>query len=56
MFLPGESCQHWMHYGDATKTRESWARALLEEFNVEMLKKAVCGQTQISSQHGEILV
>ncbi|XP_062850299.1 UHRF1-binding protein 1-like isoform X2 [Trichomycterus rosablanca] len=52
----GESCQHWMHYGDATKTRESWARALLEEYrsNVEMLKNSVSGQTQSSPQHGKI--
>ncbi|XP_064198774.1 UHRF1-binding protein 1-like isoform X2 [Anguilla rostrata] len=39
----GESCLHWMHYSEATKSRESWARSLLDEFksNVEMLKSAV---------------
>ncbi|KAJ8381641.1 hypothetical protein SKAU_G00024190 [Synaphobranchus kaupii] len=39
----GESCLHWMHYSEATKSRESWARCLLDEFksNVEMLKSAV---------------
>lgn len=32
-----------MHYGEVTKSRESWARSLLDEFksNVEMLKSAV---------------
>ncbi|XP_075066278.1 bridge-like lipid transfer protein family member 3B isoform X2 [Mixophyes fleayi] len=39
----GESCSHWMYYGDATKTRCSWAQELLHEFksNVDMLKQAV---------------
>ncbi|XP_068442399.1 bridge-like lipid transfer protein family member 3B isoform X2 [Clinocottus analis] len=39
----GESCEHWMHSSEATKTRESWVRNLLNEFdsNVEMLKSAV---------------
>ncbi|XP_043092148.1 UHRF1-binding protein 1-like isoform X3 [Puntigrus tetrazona] len=52
----GESCMHWMHYGEATKSRENWARCLLDEFksNVEMLKNAVSGQTQSSPQHGKI--
>ncbi|XP_057179715.1 UHRF1-binding protein 1-like isoform X2 [Triplophysa rosa] len=52
----GESCLHWMHYGEATKARETWARSLLEEFksNVEMLKNAVSGQNQSSPQHGKI--
>uniref|UniRef100_A0A3Q4AD76 Uncharacterized protein n=1 Tax=Mola mola TaxID=94237 RepID=A0A3Q4AD76_MOLML len=38
----GDSCAHWMHYGEATKTREGWAQNLLDEFksNVEMLKSA----------------
>uniref|UniRef100_A0A672NJX1 UHRF1-binding protein 1-like n=1 Tax=Sinocyclocheilus grahami TaxID=75366 RepID=A0A672NJX1_SINGR len=51
----GESSMHWMHYGEATKSRETWARSLLEEFksNVEMLKTAVSGQSQSSLQHGE---
>lgn len=46
---------HWMHYSEATKSRETWARSLLEEFksNVDMLKNAVSGQTQSSPQHGE---
>lgn len=49
---------HWMHYGEATKSRETWARSLLEEFksNVEMLKTAVSGQSQSSPQHGENLL
>uniref|UniRef100_A0A9J7ZNC9 Bridge-like lipid transfer protein family member 3B n=1 Tax=Cyprinus carpio carpio TaxID=630221 RepID=A0A9J7ZNC9_CYPCA len=39
----GETCMHWMHYGEATKSRETWARSLLDEFksNLEMLKNAV---------------
>lgn len=39
----GDSCVHWMHYSEATKARESWAKNLLDEFksNVEMLKDAV---------------
>uniref|UniRef100_A0A8C2ANU0 UHRF1 binding protein 1-like n=1 Tax=Cyprinus carpio TaxID=7962 RepID=A0A8C2ANU0_CYPCA len=54
----GESSMHWMHYGEATKSRETWARSLLEEFksNVEMLKTAVSGQSQSSPQHGENLL
>uniref|UniRef100_A0A3Q3JB10 Chorein N-terminal domain-containing protein n=1 Tax=Monopterus albus TaxID=43700 RepID=A0A3Q3JB10_MONAL len=42
----GDSCAHWMHYSDATKAREDWARYLLDEFeaNVEMLKNAVRDQ------------
>ncbi|XP_066524043.1 UHRF1-binding protein 1-like [Hoplias malabaricus] len=52
----GESCLHWMHYSDATKAREGWARSLLDEFksNVDMLKNAVSGQSQSSPQHGKI--
>ncbi|XP_053093226.1 UHRF1-binding protein 1-like isoform X2 [Pangasianodon hypophthalmus] len=52
----GETCQHWMHYSDATKTREGWARSLLEEYrsNMEMLKNAISGQSQCSPQHGKI--
>ncbi|KAK2892731.1 hypothetical protein Q8A67_012719 [Cirrhinus molitorella] len=52
----GESCMHWMHYSEATKSRETWARSLLEEFksNVDLLKNAVSGQTQSSPQHGKI--
>ncbi|XP_056373293.1 bridge-like lipid transfer protein family member 3B isoform X2 [Hyla sarda] len=38
-----DSCRHWMHYGDATKTRCTWAQELLQEFkcNADMLKQAV---------------
>ncbi|XP_073802400.1 bridge-like lipid transfer protein family member 3B isoform X4 [Danio rerio] len=52
----GEGCLHWMHYGEATKSRETWARSLLDEFksNVDMLKNAVSGQSQGSPQHGKI--
>ncbi|XP_073336410.1 bridge-like lipid transfer protein family member 3B isoform X2 [Pagrus major] len=57
----GDSCVHWMHYSEATKTREGWARNLLDEFksNVEMLKTAVRDQqgpppAQSSPQHGKI--
>ncbi|MCJ8736272.1 hypothetical protein PDJAM_G00257060 [Pangasius djambal] len=52
----GEPCQHWMHYSDATKTREGWARSLLEEYrsNMEMLKNVISGQSQCSPQHGKI--
>ncbi|KAM9846015.1 bridge-like lipid transfer protein family member 3B isoform 1-T1 [Aulostomus maculatus] len=50
----GESCVHWMHYSEATKTREGWARSLLEEFksNVEMLKSAVRDQQGVAPAHG----
>ncbi|XP_043822420.1 UHRF1-binding protein 1-like isoform X2 [Dromiciops gliroides] len=39
----GDSCSHWMHYSDATKTKNGWAKELLDEFsyNVEMLKQVV---------------
>ncbi|XP_067248099.1 UHRF1-binding protein 1-like isoform X3 [Chanodichthys erythropterus] len=49
----GEGCLHWMHYSEATKSRETWARSLLEEFksNVDMLKNVVSGQSQGSPQH-----
>ncbi|XP_072311204.1 bridge-like lipid transfer protein family member 3B isoform X2 [Eucyclogobius newberryi] len=57
----GGSCLHWMHYGEATKARESWARSLLEEFktNVDLLKSAVRDKTSSisthsSPQHGKI--
>ncbi|XP_060886272.1 UHRF1-binding protein 1-like isoform X2 [Labrus mixtus] len=57
----GESCVHWMHYSEATKTREGWARSLLDEFtsNVNMLKSAVQGQqgpapAHTSPQHSKI--
>lgn len=55
----GESCARWMHYSEATKARESWARSLLDEFksNVEMLKCAARDQkgtapAHSSPQHG----
>ncbi|CAB1428341.1 unnamed protein product [Pleuronectes platessa] len=50
----GESCAHWMHYSEATKTREVWARNLLDEFksNVEMLKSAVRDQPGSAPAHG----
>uniref|UniRef100_A0A1A8SM00 UHRF1 (ICBP90) binding protein 1-like n=2 Tax=Nothobranchius rachovii TaxID=451742 RepID=A0A1A8SM00_9TELE len=57
----GESCVHWMHYSEATKTRESWATSLLDEFksNVEMLKSAVRDKRSPSAgrsspHHGKI--
>ncbi|XP_051974044.1 UHRF1-binding protein 1-like isoform X1 [Xyrauchen texanus] len=52
----GEGCLHWMHYGEATKSRETWACSLLDEFksNVDMLKIAVSGQSKSSPQHGKI--
>ncbi|KAM9335091.1 bridge-like lipid transfer protein family member 3B isoform 2-T2 [Symphorus nematophorus] len=57
----GDSCAHWMHYSEATKTREGWARNLLDEFksNVEMLKSAVRDQqgpapVHSSPQHSKI--
>ncbi|MBN3272617.1 UH1BL protein, partial [Polyodon spathula] len=39
----GETCQHWMHYSEATKSREGWAKNILDEFkaHVDMLKHAV---------------
>ncbi|XP_050933554.1 LOW QUALITY PROTEIN: UHRF1-binding protein 1-like [Lates calcarifer] len=50
----GESCVHWMHYSEATKTREGWARSLLDEFksNVEMLKSAVRDKQGPAPAHG----
>ncbi|KAA8580243.1 hypothetical protein FQN60_005778 [Etheostoma spectabile] len=57
----GDCCAHWMHYSEATKTREGWARSLLDEFksNVEMLKSAVrdhqgSAPAHSSPQHGKI--
>lgn len=57
----GDSCEHWMHYSEATKTREGWVRSLLDEFhsNVEMLKSAVRDHqgpppAHSSPQHGKI--
>ncbi|XP_024435306.2 bridge-like lipid transfer protein family member 3B isoform X1 [Desmodus rotundus] len=39
----GDSCNHWMYFSDATKTKNGWANELLQEFesNVEMLKQAI---------------
>lgn len=50
----GDSCAHWMHYGEVTKSREGWARSLLDEFksNVEMLKSAVRDLQGPSPGHG----
>uniref|UniRef100_A0A8C5GWL3 Chorein N-terminal domain-containing protein n=1 Tax=Gouania willdenowi TaxID=441366 RepID=A0A8C5GWL3_GOUWI len=50
----GESCLHWMHHSEATKTREVWAQSLLDEFrsNVEMLKNAARDQQGQSHAHG----
>ncbi|KAK9525760.1 hypothetical protein VZT92_016442 [Zoarces viviparus] len=57
----GDSCDHWMHYSEATKTREGWVRNLLDEFhtNVEMLTSAVRDHqgpapAHTSPQHGKI--
>uniref|UniRef100_G3Q8K8 Bridge-like lipid transfer protein family member 3B n=1 Tax=Gasterosteus aculeatus aculeatus TaxID=481459 RepID=G3Q8K8_GASAC len=49
-------CVHWMHYSEATKTREGWARNLLDEFNsnVEMLKSAVRDHQGPDPAHGKI--
>lgn len=58
----GDSCNHWMCFSDATKTKNGWANELLHEFecNVEMLKQAVKDHnigsppkspTQASPQH-----
>ncbi|XP_010597886.2 bridge-like lipid transfer protein family member 3B isoform X1 [Loxodonta africana] len=39
----GDSCNHWMYFSDASKTKNGWTNELLHEFecNVEMLKQAV---------------
>ncbi|XP_029969105.1 bridge-like lipid transfer protein family member 3B isoform X2 [Salarias fasciatus] len=57
----GDSCVHWMHYSEATKTREVWVRSLLDEFraNVDLLKTTVRDQQGPgpgggSPQHGKI--
>lgn len=52
--LIGDSCAHWMHHGEVTKSRESWAQSLLDEFksNVEMLKGAVRDQQGPAPVHG----
>uniref|UniRef100_A0A674MXB5 Bridge-like lipid transfer protein family member 3B n=1 Tax=Takifugu rubripes TaxID=31033 RepID=A0A674MXB5_TAKRU len=52
----GDSCAHWMHYGEVTKSREGWARSLLDEFksNVEMLKSAVRDLQGPPPGHGRI--
>lgn len=46
LLISGDSCNHWMHYSDATKARSGWAQELLNEFksNVELLKQAVKDQ------------
>lgn len=50
----GDSCAHWMHYGEVTKSREGWARRLLDEFNanVEVLRGAVRNQQGPAPVHG----
>lgn len=57
LHIAGESCDHWMHYSEATKSRSSWAKELIDEYksNVEMLKHAVkdhCATSMSSPQHG----
>ncbi|XP_051062294.1 bridge-like lipid transfer protein family member 3B [Phodopus roborovskii] len=58
----GDSCNHWMYFSDATKTKNGWANELLHEFecNVEMLKQAMKDRnagsppkspTHVSPQH-----
>ncbi|XP_061768125.1 UHRF1-binding protein 1-like isoform X1 [Nerophis ophidion] len=49
----GDSCAHWMHYSEATKTRDGWVRNLLDEFksNVEMLKTVVRNQQGVAPVH-----
>ncbi|XP_053321615.1 bridge-like lipid transfer protein family member 3B [Spea bombifrons] len=46
----GDSCSHWMYFGDATKTRCSWAQELLQEFNanVDLLRQAVKDRSSAS--------
>ncbi|XP_054910822.1 UHRF1-binding protein 1-like isoform X2 [Poeciliopsis prolifica] len=50
----GDSCVHWMHYSEATKTRETWAKSLLDEYktDVERLKGAVRDQQGPGAAHG----
>lgn len=54
----GDSCNHWMYFSDATKTKNGWANELLHEFecNVEMLKQAMkdhnVGSPPKSPTHG----
>uniref|UniRef100_A0A8C7ZKV7 Bridge-like lipid transfer protein family member 3B n=1 Tax=Oryzias sinensis TaxID=183150 RepID=A0A8C7ZKV7_9TELE len=59
----GDSCVHWMHYSEATKTREVWAKSLLDEFksSMEMLKSAARdqqgpGSGRSSPQHGNRII
>ncbi|CAO2581383.1 UHRF1-binding protein 1-like [Lemmus lemmus] len=53
----GDSCNHWMYFSDATKTKNGWANELLHEFecNVEMLKQAMkdhnVGSSPMSPTH-----
>ncbi|XP_027900141.1 bridge-like lipid transfer protein family member 3B isoform X2 [Xiphophorus couchianus] len=50
----GDSCVHWMHYSEATKTRETWAKSLLDEYktDVERLKGAVRDRQGPGAAHG----
>uniref|UniRef100_A0A3B5M3X3 Bridge-like lipid transfer protein family member 3B n=1 Tax=Xiphophorus couchianus TaxID=32473 RepID=A0A3B5M3X3_9TELE len=47
-------CVHWMHYSEATKTRETWAKSLLDEYktDVERLKGAVRDRQGPGAAHG----
>ncbi|XP_061570069.1 UHRF1-binding protein 1-like isoform X2 [Cololabis saira] len=49
----GDTCVHWMHYSEATKTRDGWVKNLLDEFksNVEMLKSAIRDQQAPAPAH-----
>ncbi|XP_032445908.1 bridge-like lipid transfer protein family member 3B isoform X5 [Xiphophorus hellerii] len=50
----GDSCVHWMHYSEATKTRETWAKSLLDEYktDVERLKGVVRDRQGPGAAHG----
>ncbi|XP_068611139.1 bridge-like lipid transfer protein family member 3B [Brachionichthys hirsutus] len=58
----GDSCVHWMHYSEATRTRESWAQSVLDEFksNVDTLRSAARDRQREPAplhsppQHGKI--
>ncbi|XP_016520256.1 bridge-like lipid transfer protein family member 3B isoform X1 [Poecilia formosa] len=50
----GDSCVHWMHYSEATKTRETWVKSLLDEYKtaLEKLKGAVRDRQVPGAAHG----
>lgn len=54
VLFSGDSCVHWMHYSEATKTRETWAKSLLDEYktDVERLKGAVRDRQGPGAAHG----